>query len=703
VSITRCGENTTRDAAHNSSAVATRQQRANWFAGHSVARRAACAAILLAAGAFSGSVSAQGATTKNEPDARTQQHIQGPERIEIERVQPGDAMAEVRLPPEPETAMRLYRAIEPWVRSMNVPTQPDENATVPAAACVTLRVGGRVVARGVDERDDGGALQRAVRVAVSQARAAYPVKADALEAESLAAIGKTLMIELELAGEFVPMRPRTYFDADLDVPAGIEGVAVRVGDSLRAAFPSYTRQMNQLAGDTLGVVFAAAAGQPALGLRNTKESQPGEAGPKLGATFYRFRVTHLAQPSASEPPVFFYRGGRLVPESAITTDECRRWAAGLTGSLAGWSWIERETRRARDAAKADSGATASNRGGASVRDALLVALALERASRSVVLRPAARERARAEAAAIIAEMRLLVMPETEQGAVDVAALSLWLGVSASLYSHAAAEESKEPSRDPGAKHDDAPAAAPSRTDIAEAWSVLARMFDPNTGWSESAPVGVRGLAAWGLTSWGMTASTESRRIAESATRRVYIDTPRGQLVSHMPWLGWAESMIAARSDAAAPAGTTEALREMRASAWKFQMDAASAGSDGRDFVGGIVFPGSTSPAPSAQSARPLAFIASMLGSERFTETAELPRETVRLLRGLRFLRQLTIDESAAYALSDAAADMWSVRLSPLDQRHSPEATAMTLLTVLESLESLDNVGKRLTPTEKPGR
>ena len=65
-----------------------------------------------------------------------------------------------------------------------------------------------------------------------------------------------------------------------------------------------------------------------------------------------------------------------------------------------------------------------------------------------------------------------------------------------------------------------------------------------------------------------------------------------------------------------------------------------------------------------------------------------------MLPVLRFLRQLSVDDSSAWMCTSMEMARWGIRSAPWDQRQPPEATALTLITVCETLRSLDEIARR---------
>ena len=129
---------------------------------------------------------------------------------------------------------------------------------------------------------------------------------------------------------------------------------------------------------------------------------------------------------------------------------------------------------------------------------------------------------------------------------------------------------------------------------------------------------------------------------------------------------------------------------MRDSVWANQFTAADAQPGDEDLVGGIVMTvGGMNPLPSWHTARRVAFLATMLGDDRLTEPGERGTQLVTLLRSIRFLRQLSIDEAILHMCRSPEWAAGGVRSSLWDQSMPPDATAFTLLAVTEMLRSLE--------------
>jgi hypothetical protein len=247
---------------------------------------------------------------------------------------------------------------------------------------------------------------------------------------------------------------------------------------------------------------------------------------------------------------------------------------------------------------------------------------------------------------------------------------------------------------------------------------MRKSFSPETGFGQTIPATGRSVIALAMASAAVVEAvnvaqgdktTSVRATADQMVRRLFADTLPDQLVSQMPWLGWAELRLSdanvesskANLDPQKPNSdlpTAIALRHMRDQVWQHMLTEADCGPDNSDLVGGIVFNKTKVLLPTWQSARPLAFIATMLADDRLTTPDEFNEELVRLLTALRFLRQLQADESTMWMYPNRDRALGGVRAAAWDQRMPIDASAMTLLAVCETLKSLE---KRAAAAAKP--
>ncbi len=559
--------------------------------------------------------------------------------------------------------MAAYRLVESWVRAWEVPADAGAAGLERigeggiGGASVTLRLAGQVIGRGSDLGGGAESVWRAARGAMVEADRRLPRGSGLLAEGALKETTGQVMISLELAGQplaIVPT-PATYSDAAVALAPGLDGVAVRLGAAGRVGvvFPGRMLASNMLGGTALSQAAAEAGGEAALGL-----VEPKELVERHGASLLRFRVSHLAQTAPGQPPVFLERGGRVIGVGEMTVGALREMADGLAGHLR--ARLEDHSAGAvyepwRDAA-ADGRVL-------SLMDRALAAAALEQHARMGYVS----DRDRVLAAELVDATVGEVFREIERSAHEPGRERVLgaaeLAVAVSLMAEASGTDKRS-------------------------WGWLLRVLDGERRLAAELPAATRGVVAFGMaTVAGLEgAPADAAPVASNAVRAVFRETPEGDLVGQMPWLGWAEVRLAGEG-ADVPAAV--ALRRMRERVWEHQLTAAVAGEDEQDLVGGIVFTKGRTAIPTWQSARPLAFVATMLGDGRLTEEGEFNAELVRLLTSLRFLRQLQVDESAMWMYPSPERALGGIRASVWDQRMPIEASALTLLAVCETLEALE--------------
>lgn len=551
----------------------------------------------------------------------------------------------------PARAIEIFQASRQALADWDASGVGDEPG-VPAAA-VLLRGSGMILGRG-SSTTPGACIREALTRAMRDAQRGLGVPEDARLQERMRALGARVTLSLELAHQLTPFQPETLADATLEISPGIEGVAVRLGTRLDVTFPSTMLLRRTSPGWAYRSLVGRLGDNAAGGLRPVQELADD------GFVFYRFGVTHLAQRDADTPPVFLKRGGRIIPTGEVNTRTLREMGDGLAGYLdrlrtseiigVGLRGTYNPTNDDYEPALA------------SARQLALVSYALGRYARS-----GWGERGRAALAEELSNELLLYLGDRHRvrplaGDATVAALvvladGLGVGDAEDVRIRAMLD-------DAGATLD----IALERPDLV--------------------PPPIRGLVAHALAVRGLR-DGESLEGARAFVRMVFSETPPERLTGQMPWLGWAELALA---DGRVPAAV--GLRQMRELVWTHQLQFADTASEAADLIGGIVFTRAKNPLPTWQTVRPLAFIATMLGDERLTEPAEVAKEISSLVRSLRFMRQLCVDESSGMLMPNPGRAMWGVRSALWDHRISPNACAMALLTVCESLESLDRIAKR---------
>ncbi len=559
--------------------------------------------------------------------------------------------------PSAPGTMRAFSDLEGWIRAWEVPTggaasdvSPDPEGTT--AACVTLRLGGRVVGRATAVSDSGDAVRLAARGALAQASQRVPVERDALRRERLVALAPSVEIDLQIAGPFVPLSARSLAEAGHSVNPGREGVAVRIGRATEAVFPGVMLSTNMTPADG----FVAAMG--GHGLAPTA-FDPDAVGPDK-PVLMRFETLHLAQPGAGRPAVFLTRGGRVVGVRDISPASLTLLGDRVASNLVSRAAIDGDHARMRGAYQPWND----------------------------TFEPAFAEPVE-QALAAYALARWAVSGRGDAG-VRAAALSLAEKIITGI------------SRDGGGSSGDV-AAASMRTVAGIAVENRERVgIKPGAGGPAGAgasrapsdepplPAPVRAIRALALAeAAAVQGHDELRRAASEEVRAVFADTTPASLPGLMPWLGYAELALIGSEDRVPSAVV---LREFRALVERGQLSLADAAPSGdEDFVGGVVFGVGDAALPTAHTLRPFVFLARMLGDDRLTEPEDRTAHLARLLDALRYTRQLVADEAVCHMFPDRDRSLWGVRASLWDQRQPVEAGAMTLLLLVESLDAVDAI------------
>jgi hypothetical protein len=419
--------------------------------------------------------------------------------------------------------------------------------------------------------------------------------------------------------------------------------------------------MNIAPSDALVAAISQASGDPTLSVKGDPKGQPASLAESHNARYYKFRVTHLAQPAEGQAPAFLFRGGRVVEPLSITRASIDAFAEELLTHL--------ERRIVRDGDSPHLIATRFPFQDRVEADAtpLETLVTVHAMARALERRP------RPRLVPLLFSLRDSVTESALASPIDAAA---WIMASDAL--------------DALPRPEDAPDANPTLR--ARIGARVAGAFDPETGWTEDVPPPARAFVAYALAIEARAAGLEAEEAharaarARAALTTVYQDTTPGKLVAHMPWLGLAEMLLSGDEIASAPA-----LLVMREEVWKHKLPDDITPPD---LAGGIVFTASANPLPTWQSVRPVLFLAAAARDPRLTTQSELLPEVSHLLGAVRFLRQLAVDEYAAHAAADPHLAQGGIRNSLWDQRQPIEASALTLMTLCELLDTLDAASKQ---------
>ncbi|MCC5823556.1 MAG: hypothetical protein LAT64_10540 [Phycisphaerales bacterium] len=582
--------------------------------------------------------------------------------------------------PDPARALEAHAVVRDWVRTWTPPAPDAESPLAAWGASVTLRLDGRVLARGSSFSLDGPearAIPLAASRAIREARPRLEVPNDALAEERVAELGERVTVSLEIFGRPVPIP-----ESELGLPMagcspGAEALVVSVapgeGRERASAVSGVDAQLTRGADPAreLSAMAAELTGDGATALRPVKELLD------AGFRFARAPVIHLAMPYERGAPVFLDRGGRVHGVDEIRTAALLEMADGVAANLRARIWPGVERFGLSGDLRLTTGSPSQMV--APPFEQALVAVALLRHAQ---VRPGTEEGAASRAAAADILRDLGVVEPGEETPWDRPTTAAMCVVALSMLDDDTRAESSE-----------------LQSLTARCLDVLRGSFDPTgAGFAETLPQGAQGLVAWALVRAGRLDDSFTRQRADAAVRTVYRETPRDRLVAQTPFVVWAE--LALHPSGELPSAAL--LDEMRTVVWDHQLRRSDLRSIDRDLAGGIVFTRGRSVLPTWQTMRPLAALATMMGDARLTPgspvSGSVPGELLRVTESLRFVRQLAITGDARYLARIPERATWGVRPALWQPVASLEAGAMALLTTCEALDAMASIIARPTPT-----
>lgn len=586
--------------------------------------------------------------------------------------------------PDAAGVVEAYMLARQWIDRFETPPLDDPAARVTiqraTGVCVMLRNAGRVVGTGTAIIGSGMEPELMLRRAIG--RALSEVLGDPavaiLPIERRSEIGRTLTLEIEVAGPFQPLLGRAFHQIAQQIEPGLDGVAMRRGDARAMLFPSQLRATNA-AGNLQGRLpgLAVEIGLTPADLASLQS--------RHNVTMHRFRTTHLAQESPSRFPFETFRGDRIVTMHDVTPESIASFADGLAAHLIGKRWSDSVTlddnEHAPRGLKGDYNPVADTYRPivTTAFDLALAAFALIRYSSTPGVGHDTAQEAHETAIALLKDLASRndshERPTSDPGACAVILMLLAEHAELTRESDSVVQLSSEVAR------------------------VVYGAFDREVGF------GIDGLSIPPHTQ-AMLANAFAQRLLhpEAALKPVdleyvrdAIDTawesvPKQDHVSLLPWIGWAE--IAYARAVREPIANVHALREVR-----------TALEGGRELVrmeqpddlrGGFLLtvgipssedmPPSTG-RPTAHSSRPAALFATMLRESSFTAEDERREAIDHHMETMRFLMQLSVRDSLAWLFRHPQAALGGVRASAWDLRLPTAAQAMALLTATETLRS----------------
>tara|TARA_R110002072_G_scaffold150953_4_gene299809 strand:- start:8522 stop:10432 length:1911 start_codon:yes stop_codon:yes gene_type:complete len=575
----------------------------------------------------------------------------------------------------PKDSINAYSLVEQWVRDWQVPEgseNPEIESTPAAVAIVTLRLNGKVIARGSHTAPDPS--PKTVYFATRQALASLDRKllnTDPLYTGLIADISDQVLITLELSDVLVPIS-----DSELALPGfgytpGILGVSVARANNLQSMGPESMLRLNTDMVQSAMALANAITDDASAVLREPKDLA------NSGYRFYRFEPIVLTQLDPKLGPVFTHRAGRVIAESEIGLRPIKTMSTNIATHLIARTWPGSEHygfMGTLDPITAESESKA-----AAPFEQALAAYALLRYGA-----PASNAEQRQAAKAgtkALAELAIVESIETtpwlgEQQAIN-ASMAL-IALSQLQLIDILADESLNTLR-------------------LQCLEVLDTLFTPS-GFAHEVSPSAKGLIAMALVRSQRLDPRDRTALASAAVAQTFEDTPPGGLVAQMPFLGWAQLEL---DNSIKHPG----LQQMRELVWDHQLTSKDLDWSQRDLVGGIVFTTSKTPLPSWLGLRPLACISTMLGNQTYTTgtiaSGEIPTQINHQIRAIRFLRQLCATDEILHMYASPDDAKWGVRRALWDQDQGIETSAMALLVLTETTRSFDQILTNAKPDQTP--
>lgn len=576
--------------------------------------------------------------------------------------------------PSAETMTAAFMHVRGWLNEFTLPGPTDTSAQVDLpgarAVCVIIRRPGKVVGIGTDWDGGPGMLRRAAGRAFGEALS-DPVVRSLAESDP-GELGRGLSLEVEIAGDLVPIVAGTYEQLAAEVRPGLDGVAIRRANDWRFRFPSEFRLSSTA--DSLPFVFPGMLAEIGLSAKPLSALMR-----ESGLSVYRFQTAHFIQPGAGMSPIEAFRGDEVVSLRSIDRQMITSMASALLGHIESTLWPAEHPLGLRGTYRplldqyrppiAPPGEQA------------MMAWTLARFARTPGIDPVDRERALLLAQRIVGD--LSVLDESEDPPLgDQVTCAFLVLAGASLIPQAPLPD------------------AMSLLGAAE--NVLVKSFDPNTGFRALRDGADAASARLPPTSQAILAFALAERLRAGATNpapetvRLALDEAWKSVAAPdhltlMPWIGWAE---AAYADAigADELMHHEELATIRELLRTVQTSPASHPGV-PDLHGGFELSGRFGARTTSQGLRGAAWLTTIADDPRLVPDYLRRAEVERLRAFMRFARQLSVREESAWGYPTPARAIGGVRNALWEADQALPAQALYLVTCGEMVRLLNEQGR----------
>lgn len=598
--------------------------------------------------------------------------------------------------PDPAQMIQAIDRVRSWLANPDAKRTADASRAFAlrdaSAVCVILRHNGRVLGIGDDAHGDDWMLLRAADAAIEKMLNDPVIAGMSQEVRSL--IGQSLCVEIEAAGTPTPLIGRTIPQLSLKLEPALDGYALRRNDQWYWLFPAPLRATNtadDLNGRMLGL--AMKSGLQAGDLRDLSK--------KTDTTFYRFRTVHAVQIASGQTPFQTYRGQALVFADSINRQSIRALADGLASHLQASMWPDppvdpNSAQAAAPPVRKPLGLMGDYRVVAddyrpmiaAPLEQALAAFGLLRYSAVPEINLMPRLAARHSGRQLLIDLSVVAEGEQEfrHDAATCAAIVYAMTASPELLNEPALH-----------------------TMWIESSNVVLNSYDRERANFKAVQADGREVElsahAQALIAGAMCRLLVMRQLEQVKTLspdpivirmamdRAWSSVFEPQRVALLPWIGWAEADYA-RAESQ-PLAHVADLKKILVALDKARL---GPGAEQRplDLWGGFEFTGEDGTmGPDSQTARPAAWVGSILIDPRLVPVDQQAAALDRHLQTMRFLTQLTIREPDRYSLRSPAAAMGGIRASLWNSHQPVAAQALALLAAVETLIGLER------PTVEP--
>jgi hypothetical protein len=622
--------------------------------------------------------------------------------------------------------VRAYLTARRWIDSFECPKLDAEDANVElrqaSGVCVILRRTGRIIGTGIDVKtDDARMLRRAVSAAFNQVLSDPSVRSLAADIQlstrsepdaeqrlqtMYQELGRSITLELEVAGKLVPLVGTTLTSMAAKLEPGLDGVAVRRGQSWEFHFPARMRAANT--GADPGQLLTNALLQAGIPLKDIQTAVQ-----RQDLSIYRFRTTTLLQSAPNKPPFQTYRGDVVVSANDVNAESIARFADGLAKHILVSLWPEPPQPEQTQPPSGDSLAQVVRQPVGIVGDysvvadqyrpliappmhQALAAFALNRYATAPNVDAHVATEAQLAATRILVDLSILVDGEADP-LKDVGACA------AVVY---AVCERPEVRKEPGVallfNGACAVVAAACNSAIADADNDVRASIDGRTQeWTPHE----HAMAAGAMSRLWQAADLKERAVETDTVRRlldrIWQSTPEQNRIALLPWIGWAEIDFA-RATGQALANQDESRRMIialdRSRIAADRTGNADWSAEQAQLAGGFALKTQSAawegtPRASAQSVRPAAWLASAVADPQLVPVDQQPIALGNHVLTMRFLIQLACREALEPTYRNPKRALGGIREALWDSSQSVPAQALGLIAATDTIRTLNRLNK----------